>query len=745
PAPEVLELDPLNLASFDLEPSESDRPLDQPEPDLEPVERLEEIISQAFDAVAPEAIAPPVLDPVAPHPLAEPEPAPDDQLGEPADRSDVPDEFGVDKAIAFEDQSASIPAPPEADEPEAAEPSPLWFLGLDVGTTGVSAVLLERRGGQVYPLYWVDNAISGVTADKFFRLPSLASVGTVDDTESYRVQSIGSSTLTVNWSDSDATDQSTVLLKALKPYLKLSIPAMVGDGVAPQPQIQWSDRDRLPLQIFQDSLRDLLATLPQGLSEAAFSVGAVGLDNQAIAQALSQLRGVVVSYPANWPDTYTFNLREAVLGAGLTATPDDIYFVEDAIAAVLSGLPDPSTPLPEGNGQPMQQQTLYACPWTGGTVVLSAGASVTEVGIVNLPSALGDLTYSDFVLHSMSYAGDAIDLDIIAHLLHPAERRQSRPGEGYGRSAEATGWGWQAAMPELDGTYWHDLGLDGCDMPRPAEPDIARRQRLYQRLESSLLGQSVLEAARHLKIILQHQPQFELELADQRWIVRSKDLEDRIILPYIQRINGHLNRLLSESGLNTQGINQVICTGGSASLPKIARWLRQKFPNATIVQDTYHSDRPPSCSRVTYGLVNLVRYPQVLDLTRHQYSDMFLLMEVLRALPEQPMPLNGILHLLKERGLNVEACQAHLMALLEGRLPPGLLPSTGSSPLVLAPISNELVKLATTPLFARPNGQVYVPNLEQGARLQAYMEQLLADKHQTLVDPLLSQLTVLNV
>jgi hypothetical protein len=38
-----------------------------------------------------------------------------------------------------------------------------------------------------------------------------------------------------------------------------------------------------------------------------------------------------------------------------------------------------------------------------------------------------------------------------------------------------------------------------------------------------------------------------------------------------------------------------------------------------------------------------------------------------------------------------------------------------------------------------------VPNLEQGERLQAYMEQLLADKYQTLIDPLLSQLTVLNV
>lgn len=750
-APEPDSPDAAEAAVPEPEPLAAETP--QPEAAQEDFPELDQLLAEAgFGADSaladtPNKFVAPVIEPPVEPATFEPETFPPTTLVPEGLDAGTPETPAIEPATVESEISEDldgepdvvIPAPPEAVEPAPSEPTPLWFLGLDVGTTGFSAVLLERRGGQVYPLYWVDNAISGVTADKFFRLPTLASVEATDG--GYQVQSVGSSALTVSWGDGDTVDQGTVLLKALKPYLKLGIPSTGPDG--PEPQVQWSDHDRIPLPVFQESLARLLATLPVGLTpEAAFTVGAVGLDGAAIAEALQILRGVVVSYPANWPDTYTFNLREAVLGAGLAASPDDIYFVEDAIAAVLSGLPDPSTPLPEDNGQPMQQQTLYACPWTGGTVVLSAGASVTEVGIVNLPRALGDLAYGDFALHSMSYAGDAIDLDIICHLLHPAERRQSRPAEGYGRSPD-TGWGWQAAMPELDGTHWSDLDLDGCEMPRPAEPDTARRQRLYQRLEASLLGQSVLEAARHLKIILQHQPQFELELADQRWVVRSKDLEDRIILPYIQRINGHVNRLLSEAGLNTQGINQVICTGGSASLPKIARWLRQKFPNATIVQDTYHSDRPPSCSRVTYGLVNLVRYPQVLDLTRHQYSDMFLMMEVLRALPEQPMPLNGILHLLKERGLNVEACQAHLMALLEGRLPPGLLPTSSAS--VLVPASDDRATLATTPLFTQPNGQIYVPNLEQGQRLTAYMEQLLADKHQTLVDPLLSQLTVLNV
>jgi uncharacterized coiled-coil DUF342 family protein len=637
--------------------------------------------------------------------------------------------------------------PPTSPDPYARRGDIPWFLGLDIGTTGLSAVLLHQATGQVYPLYWVDSTVSGITADKFFRLPIIASA--VSAADGYQVQSIGAAALTVNWEDMalpGAAAEESVLLKTLKPLLKLGIP--MGNVTDAQPQMQLTETTHLPLQVFQDSLQVLLTSLSPALgTNSTLTVGAVGLEAEAIAQALQELQGVIISYPANWPDTYTFNIREAVLAAGLVPRPDDIYFLEDAIAAVLSGLPDPSERRQVTGGQPIRQQTLYACNWSGGTVVISAGATVTEMTVVDLPQTLESLSYDDFALHSMAYAGDAIDVDIICHLLHPEERRQPRQPDEFSRQTGNQAWSWQATMPELEQSHWQDLGLDTCELPRPAEADQARRQRIMQRLESSLLGQSVLEAVRHLKLILQHQPQFELSLADQRWVVRSKDLEDRIILPYIQRINGHLNRLLSETGLNTQGINQVICTGGSASLPKMARWLRQKFPNATIVQDTYHSDRPPSCSRVAYGLVNLARYPQVLDLNRHQYSDMFLVMELLRTFPDQPMPLNGILHLLEERGINLEACELHLIALLEGRLPPGLLPADGRNPLIHSTpqATANHQALTSTPLFSRPNSQIYVPNLGQCQRLQTYMEHLLANKHQTLIDPLLAKLTTLMV
>ena len=103
------------------------------------------------------------------------------------------------------------------------------------------------------------------------------------------------------------------------------------------------------------------------------------------------------------------------------------------------------------------------------------------------------------------------------------------------------------------------------------------------------------------------------------------------------------------------------------------------------------------------------------------------------------MPLSGVFHLLQQRGLNTEACEPHLMALLEGSLPPGLIPDDG--PLTPAAGNPDLYQnLREEPLFSRPNVHVYVPHESQGQRLQAYMAQLLVGKHQQLEEPLVAHL-----
>jgi hypothetical protein len=643
--------------------------------------------------------------------------------------------------LLVQSQADSLPTqPPDPPIIESPDPNQEWFLGFDFGTTGISAVLMNRVDGQAYPLYWTDTGIASTTTETLFRLPTVAVFNGAGDAD-WTVGATGSSALTLNWQGESATTGRSRLATQMKAWLAVGVPHQDAQGY-PHPQLRWSNRDILPLPQVMAATQALLNPLSQ-LKQTRYRdgevapVGAAGLDTAHLQRALQQLQGVIVGHGIAVSETYRLNLREVILATQLVPSASQVLFVEAAIAAVLSGLPDPSQPLePQGN----QTQTLYQCQWQGGTVMINAGASGTDLGIVNLPNPLSALGREDFTLRNFAYGGDALDLDIISQLLVPADRRQTRsPGS---KPPQGSGWEWQAASPDVQNSRWETLELDALDLPRLAEPDVAARIRLRQQLESSPLGQSLLEAARHGKLILQNQAQFHLELGDQSWRVLRRDLESRILVPYIQRINQHLNALLSETGLSSQGIHQVICTGGNASFDTIARWLRQKFPNATIIQDTYPSNRPPSCSRVAYGLVNLCRYPQVLDGPRHQYSDYFLLQELLRVMPDQPMPVQGIMHLLDQQGVNTEVCHQRVLALLEGHLPPGLVPDmAGRSHLSAASLASEPYQALTTDvLFTRQSGQIYAPNIDACQRMSAHLQMLMAGKQQSLAEPLLAQL-----
>lgn len=635
---------------------------------------------------------------------------------------------GMLATLGDDDPDGALPEEAETSDTLAAE----WFLGIDLGTSGLSAVLMEQHSGSAHPLCWVsDTAPEDTPAD--FRIPAVVTVSTPDPEAgaAFELRAVGQAAIA---QPADSSDQQR--LHTLRPFLRAGIPYQRADGTA-APQVQWSDTETLPLQHMLSAVTALLQLVCHP-ADAGLQLTAIGLETDPLADALASLQGVVVGLPTNWSDTYCFNLREAVLATGLVESPNQVFVVEEAIAAILSGLPDPSTPAPPANRS--AAQPLYQCHWQGGTVVVSGGAACTEVGIVDLPQPLDAVSREDFQLRNLAYGGDALDLDIICQLLVPAERRQPLgPGS---RRPPNRGWGWQAALPEVANAQWNDLQLDTFDLPQLAEPDVAARQRLRQHLEASKLGQSLLEAARYLKLILQNQNQYQLELADQSWRVLRRDLESRVLVPYIQRINQQVNGLLSQTGLASQGINQVICTGGNASFSTIAKWLRQKFPNATIIQDTYPSDRPQTCSRVAYGLVNLCRYPQVLDVPRHQYSDYFLLHEMMRVLPDAPLPFDGILHLLEEQGINVSACQPRIAALLEGHLPPGLLPDVATRELLSREtlMSKTYQDLAAGSLFSRQTRNIYVVNTAQRDRLFQHLAALIDGKQQSLAEPLFAQL-----
>jgi len=623
------------------------------------------------------------------------------------------------------------PAAGQPDEDAAAEAGieAEWYLGIDLGTTGLSAVLMEPDSGSAHPLCWV---AASATEDQpaNFRMPTVAAFQppTANSASVGELVAVGQA----------AEAASEQLLHTLRPLLRVGIPYHSPDAGA-EPVIQWADSQTVSQPQIMSAVQALLQLISHP-DEAGPRLEAIGLDADALQTALDHLQGVVMGVPTNWSDTYCFNMREAVLTTGLVASPGQIFFVEEAIAAILSGLPDPSAPLLEPN---RQVQTLYQCNWQGGTVVISGGASCTEVGIVDLPQPLDALSREDFKLRNLAYGGDALDLDIICQLLIPPERRQ--PLGPSDRRQSNQGWGWQSALPEVAHARWEDLQIEAIDLPQLAEPDPSARQRLRQHLRASPLGQSLLEAARYLKLILQNQNQYQLELADQSWRVLRRDLESRVLVPYIQRINQQVNALLSQTGLASQGINQVICTGGNASFNTIAKWLRQKFPNATIIQDTYPSNRPQTCSRVAYGLVNLCRYPQVLDVPRHQYSDYFLLYEMMRVMPDAPMPFDGILHVLEEQGINTEVCQSRIAAILEGHLPPGLLPDAATRELLSRAtlMSPTYQNLAAGSLFSKQTRDIYMVNAAQRDRLRNHLTMLMQDKQQSLTEPMIAQLVAL--
>ncbi|MEA5463053.1 hypothetical protein VB741_04880 [Leptothoe sp. PORK10 BA2] len=621
-------------------------------------------------------------------------------------------------------------APPVAvPEPPAVNLDGDWFLGLDVGGTGLSAVLMNRRTGQVYPLYW-QTAPDDDT--KHFRLPAMAVMTSAQDTVAVGYDALGALGNVLDASGS----AELVGVNRLKPLLKVA----VGHGqtlATSDPWVRWSDTVELPML---QMLQAMVALIKQGVHGGQ----AVGLEGDSLTQVLAKLQGVIVGYPTNWPDTYSFNLREAVLAAGLIDQPGQIVFVEDAIASVLSGLPDPRDRTLAETVSLSRQPSLYNCQWQDGMVVISGGAIMTELGLINLPQDLTKLSYGDFALRGFAYAGDALDQDIVCQLLLPEERRQPlSPNE-----AITTRWDWQGHLTAEDAD-WTQLNLAGLTLPNVGHVDWVQRYSLQHRLLGSNLGQSLLAAARHLKLALQQQNQVQITLAGQRWLIKRRHLENLIFLPYIQRINRYLNVLLSQHTADAQSIKQVLCTGGSASLPAIARWLRQKFPNATIIQDTYASELPQSCSRVAYGLVNLARYPQVLNFTRQQYSDYFLLMELLRVFPQQPLPVGAILHLLEQRGINTQACHLHILALLEGHLPPGLVPTAADRGLICDRTTDlpTYRALLQTPLFTKTitesGSHMYIPNEGQAVQLRAYLSRLLLDKVQTLEEPLIAQLETL--
>jgi hypothetical protein len=600
----------------------------------------------------------------------------------------------------------------------------VWYLGIDLGTTGISAALLNRSNLVVYPIYWSAENISGATSFQHsFRLPAEVYLPTANGIQAKASQ-----------------QKSSQYSAQLKPYLQVAIPYK-SELQKWEPVLQFNEFAAGPLIWVVRSLSKLLLTLKsdrhsttQGLIATA-----VGIAQPTFYTIINKIAGVICTCPSSSSEQYRFNVREALLTSKIIQHPQQAFFIEEAIASLISLFDQSNGNIIQVSDRDGLHPVNTTEPLLGNTLVMNIGATATEMALVDVPENLVQLAHHDFMLHSFAYASKGIEQDIICQLFIPPKYRQPRTENQEDTSNNTSNpRHWQPAFPEVDKMQWQSLGLDKLDLPRAGEPDLGVRIRLQQRLESSLLGQALLEAALALKLILQRQETFTLALADQKWVLQKRDLENQVFIPFVRRLNRELNKLLVARGIPTEAINQAILTGGVASLGVVHHWLRQKLPNAKIIQDAYLGENgAPNCSRVAYGLAMLPLHSQILEEPRQQYTDYFLFTELLRLLPERTLSFNEVLQLFEERGINTSICQQRLLAFLEGELPSGLIPSPPESAWLTQNSHENLdyQAIASASLFEKQANLTYRPNSQQLSVLRRYLETVKVSTQQSLEEP----------
>lgn len=269
-------------------------------------------------------------------------------------------------------------------------------------------------------------------------------------------------------------------------------------------------------------------------------VEAMGLPKESFRRVLRDLEGAILSCPAGWGESYRKLLQETVLEIGLVGQSERIFFLEEALAVLLA-------------------HVSLNCVAQTTVLVIDAGAIATELVLADIPEDYRALSDRDFHLESFAYGGSAIDQDILVQLLYPQWVSQLNP-----------------SIPRLDE-----------EPPQPGEPDLQKRENLRWRLQSHPIGHSFLEAAKLTKMILQQQEEFNARLGNCQWGVKRRDFSEKVVLPYLERLERAIDSLLLQTGKSPGAIEQVICSGGSmqAVWHALSPWISEKLPNATIIQN----------------------------------------------------------------------------------------------------------------------------------------------------------------
>lgn len=279
----------------------------------------------------------------------------------------------------------------------------------------LSAVLIHLQKPQLHPIYWVSmSQTPHQPHPKRFRLPTAVYL----------------SRSHVPAESAQNADQQAMAAQAAAPttpsgFVPLAVGALAQSLAVLAPAPEGSGQRMLLEQIHQYlgqptlamdaelplqpadvtfALQILLSTLSPtaGVRHAVTSTvqsEAIGLTPAEFQDALQQLQSVGVVYPDDWNGDQRQAFAQAILEVQLVEQASQIYFVDEAIAALLSVLPSPRGAIapPESS-----LKTLCNQNWSGHSLIVVRGGNLLHLAGITLPSESRLLNRQQMVLRTLT-------------------------------------------------------------------------------------------------------------------------------------------------------------------------------------------------------------------------------------------------------------------------------------------------------------------------------------------------------
>ncbi|HEY9816218.1 MAG TPA: hypothetical protein V6D20_10535 [Candidatus Obscuribacterales bacterium] len=446
-----------------------------------------------------------------------------------------------------------------------------WFLAIDLGSTQLSALLINRQTRTLHPIYWFSvSAQAGAT--KSFGLPTsiyLSITTPASQTSSDRSTDPHITPLAVGAKADELADLNPSTAVSPLPtksneHQRILLRHLKAHVLNPT---HLNEHDlQAACSIILSTLSGFRGDL---LSPATVQCGAEGLTSGVVQTVLRQLGGVLISSPLTADETYGRSLCEAILQAKLVPSRQFIGVVNDgsALLAAQRWFIEPANP-------PVTAST------SSFSVVCSTGAIATELIALQHDQVIQVQAYP--------YADQAIHQDVIHLLLDSLTTSVDIAVAPYGPDLDARPPLLTAALSARDQEAIAQDGLAACltydldRLPRLGEADTSQRHAWQPHLDATALGRSLQQLAQRILRSLSDHPILQLQVGGYAGLMTRQTLEHHILWPYLHNLDPVVIHLLEELAMPPQAIEQVICGGLLYHHGAIARWLQEKFPNAQV-------------------------------------------------------------------------------------------------------------------------------------------------------------------